>query len=422
MNLSDPTTFLEIQTDGTVQVQTMPIWETEGFQTKILVGLGVILVTAVVATIALAIPGANCVVVSICVGAAKGAVAGALQGFAFGFVQEGISSVLTGITTGEWKYNWNSALGKAADGFMSGAITGAIMGGISGGLNPQYCFEAGTPVATAAGPVAIENVAVGDQVWSYDYLSGESALKTVTGTSVRQTNELVKITADGETVVTTPRHPFYVVDNKEYNGYTAAKFLSVGDRILTSNGSAATVSFIESVETDEPVTVYNLSVEDNHSYYVGENELLVHNNGCGSNVVNKTNVADERANGVFAQLQNNSDDLLRAAQARDVHFDSHLFSSLNRVDGTNIMHDTKFLSDNIDDIFDTVNKVVNNNVATLTKASSHRLVYEFYNVGTIGSETLVNNAGTIMASNLRVVVEINNVGEITRLVTAFPFV
>lgn len=284
VNLTDTTTYLEIQADGSMKVTTMPAWETDGFQTKLMIGAGVILVTAVVATIAIMVPGLNCVVVSICVGAAKGAIAGALSGFAFGAVAGGAGELIGQVSSGkdiDWKKVGNAALNSAADGFASGAITGAIMGGISGGLNPKYCFEAGTPVATANGAVAIENIAVGDMVWSYDYKTGEKSLKPVTTTSVRETDKIISIEFGNETIVTTPEHPFFVVNDDQYHGYTAAKHLSVGDCIQTADGGYLEITAIEQQTLDEPITVYNFTVDDNHSYYVGENELLVHNVSCG---------------------------------------------------------------------------------------------------------------------------------------------
>lgn len=282
MNLEDSTTYLEIQADGSVDVKTMPVWETDGFATKLLIGAGVVLVTAVVATVAISIPGANCVVVSICVGAAKGAAIGAASGFAMGFVEPLVGIAIEGVATGNWDFSnyFNDALSAAADGFVSGAITGAILGGIQGGLNPTYCFEAGTPIATANGSVAIENIAVGDMVWSYDYKTGEKALKPIAAITVRETNQIVKINIRGEQIITTPEHPFYVVDDDLYEGYVAAKYLTTGDCILTANGNYLKVFSIWQENLDEPITVYNLSVNDNHSYYVGENELLVHNITC----------------------------------------------------------------------------------------------------------------------------------------------
>lgn len=288
LNLNDPTTYLEIQTDGSMKVSTMPAYETDGFKTKLLIGAGVILVTAVVATIAVMIPGANCIVVSICVGAAKGAISGALSGFAFGAISGAAGEFIGQVASGQdidWAKIGNASLNAAADGFATGAITGAIMGGISGGLNPKYCFEAGTQIATANGAVAIENIAVGDMVWSYDYLTGEKSLKPVTATSVRETDKVINIDIGGEQITTTPEHPFYVVNNDKYHGYVAAKYLSAGDCIQTSDGGYLEITSIQEQTLDESISVYNFTVDDNHSYYVGENELLVHNVSC--NEVNK---------------------------------------------------------------------------------------------------------------------------------------
>ena len=282
MNLEDTTTYLEIKKDGTIGVEKMPVWETDGFATKIMIGAGVILVTAVVATIAIAIPGANCVVVSICVGAAKGAALGAASGFAMGFVEPLVGIAINGVATGNWDFTgyFDKALSAAADGFVSGAITGAIAGGISGGINPKYCFEAGTLVSTRSGAVAIENVSVGDKVWSYDYKTGEKSLKPVTATTVRETNKIINMEIGGEQIVTTPEHPFYVVNNDKYDGYVAAKYLSVGDCVQTADGGYLPITSIKQETLDEPITVYNISVDENHCYYVGEQELLVHNISC----------------------------------------------------------------------------------------------------------------------------------------------
>lgn len=303
MNLADTTTYLEMQVDGSVKVETMPAYETDGFRTKLLIGAGVILVTAVVATVAIMIPGANCIVVSICVGAAKGAIGGALSGFAFGAVSGAAGEFIGQITSGQdidWSKIGNSALNSAADGFATGAITGAIMGGISGGLNPKYCFEAGTPVLAANGAVAIENIAVGDMVWSYDYKTGEKSLKPVTATSSRKTDKIISIGFDGETIVTTPEHPFYVVNDDNYYGYTSAKHLTVGDCIQTLDGGYATITSIENETLDEPIDVYNFTVDENHSYYVGDTQLLVHNsNGCSV-----PNTSQDKATAILDDLDN----------------------------------------------------------------------------------------------------------------------
>ena len=282
MNLPDTTQYLEIQADGRISVETIPAWQQDGFLTNIAIGAGVIAVTAVVATIAIAIPGANCVVVSICVGAAKGAATGALSGFAMGFIEPLVGIGIQGISTGNWNFNnyFNDALSAAARGFSAGAILGGITGGIQGGLKPTACFKAGTPVLTADGLVPIEDIKIGDMVWSYDHQTGETSLNAVLATSVRETNQTVLLEVGGDTIVTTPEHPFYVVHDDAYEGYVAARYLEVGDCILTADGGYQSITAITHEVLDEPIAVYNFTVEDDHSYYVGVSGVLVHNTSC----------------------------------------------------------------------------------------------------------------------------------------------
>lgn len=61
-------------------------------------------------------------------------------------------------------------------------------------------------------------------------------------------------------------------------GFVAASELAVGDEIMNSSGGTFAVKKIEFEEKHE--TVYNFHVEDYHTYYVGENSVLVHNK-CG---------------------------------------------------------------------------------------------------------------------------------------------
>lgn len=50
-----------------------------------------------------------------------------------------------------------------------------------------------------------------------------------------------------------------------------------GDELATANGHTATVDSVECIHHDEPVMVYNIAVCDDHTYFVGENSVLVHN-------------------------------------------------------------------------------------------------------------------------------------------------
>ena len=138
------------------------------------------------------------------------------------------------------------------------------------------CFIAGTMVFTAAGLVAIEKIKAGDIVISTDPDTFETAGKTVLETYVRQVDKLVHLTVNGEEIVTTVDHPFYV----QGKGFIDAGNLLVGDRLVSVNGEDLSVDDCYIEECDFPTTVYNFQVEDYHTYFVGENGVWVHNKNC----------------------------------------------------------------------------------------------------------------------------------------------
>ena len=78
---------------------------------------------------------------------------------------------------------------------------------------------------------------------------------------------------DGEEIVCTNEHPFYV----PVKGWTAACQLRAGDRLQLVNGEYVIVEQIQHEILESPVKVYNFEVEDFHTYYVGEESVLVHN-------------------------------------------------------------------------------------------------------------------------------------------------
>ena len=180
-------------------------------------------------------------------------------------------------------------LGKTADKYISGdasftweeikgdlfkvAMTGTSMWGSAKDFGTSYCFVAGTLVTTEDGQEPIEEIEVGDKVLSENELTGEVAVKTVTETYVNETDELIHIGVNGETISATPSHPFYV----DKLGWTLARSLRAGDILVLSNGELVTVEWVQHEILESPIKVYNFEVEDFHTYFVGENRVLVHN-------------------------------------------------------------------------------------------------------------------------------------------------
>ena len=145
------------------------------------------------------------------------------------------------------------------------------------------CFVAGTLVSTEDGDKPIEKIEAGDMVWAANPETGEVALKRVVQTFVNEAYELVHVTVDGEEIITTYEHPFYVAKNEAGRstnlgkGWVKAGELHVGDVLLLQDGRYATVKKLEVEQLTEPVTVYNFEVEDFHTYFVGVDRVLVHN-------------------------------------------------------------------------------------------------------------------------------------------------
>ena len=136
------------------------------------------------------------------------------------------------------------------------------------------CFVAGTKILAESGFKNIEDIKVGEKVWSVSELTGKKELKKVLKTVVNETDELYEITVGNEVIKATPKHRFYVVDK----GWVRAYNLKEGDYLINeSNISSQKIIKINLKKLTEPVKVYNLSIEDNHNYLVSENELLVHN-------------------------------------------------------------------------------------------------------------------------------------------------
>ncbi len=135
------------------------------------------------------------------------------------------------------------------------------------------CFVKGTLVSAKDGDIPIEDIEVGDLVYSENPETGEKGLKQVVRTFVNQTDELIHVFVENEEIITTPEHPFYVPQK----GWVSSIQLRAGDILLLQNGEYIVVEMIQHEILESPITVYNFEVADYHTYYVGNEGILVHN-------------------------------------------------------------------------------------------------------------------------------------------------
>jgi len=143
----------------------------------------------------------------------------------------------------------------------------------------QACFAAGTPILTLDGSAAIEDLRRGDLVLARSELDPNGPLVPCRVVQLFQSRaELVTLRVGGREVRTTAEHPFWV----EGRGWVSALKIQPGDRLLGADGRWTTVEAAATTGVLE--TVYNVEVEDYHTYFVGEAvwgfSVWAHNKTC----------------------------------------------------------------------------------------------------------------------------------------------
>ena len=174
-------------------------------------------------------------------------------------------------------------------------------------VHNKKCFIAGTKVMTENGLKSIEEIKAGDKVLSYNVKTGIKEYNKVINKYVYddETEDLYEIMINGEVLTSTGNHPFYININynkdfklydsskletknkyytpKYYDKYTRCetstdcwtqlKYLKVGNYLLGADGKYYRIESIEHYSINQ--SVYNLEVENNRNYYVGNSGYLV---------------------------------------------------------------------------------------------------------------------------------------------------
>ena len=139
-----------------------------------------------------------------------------------------------------------------------------------------FCsFSEETLVSTEDGLVPISDVDAGEYVLAYDEATEEIGYYPVTAVWVHTDPVIVELTIDGETIETTLEHPFYTDEGT----WIPADELQIGDEIRDAEWGTGTVDDIH--VTYQPQPMYNFTVAEAHTYFVGDEQWLVHNS-CGA--------------------------------------------------------------------------------------------------------------------------------------------
>jgi hypothetical protein len=150
------------------------------------------------------------------------------------------------------------------------------------------CFVAGTPMDLVGGSKPIEQVRDAetsgrqcDRIWSRDQFDpdGPIVARRVLRKFVR-VSPVLNLDVGGRRIGTTREHPFFA----EGRGWTPAGELRVGEQVLLKSGRWLRIDGV--ADSGRVETVYNLEVEDEHTYFVGSDEwgfaVWAHNAGYGN--------------------------------------------------------------------------------------------------------------------------------------------
>ncbi len=191
-----------------------------------------------------------------------------------------------------------------------------LTGAVSAGLLNEHVVVAGPdvvaglltepPHAVAASGLQTEPLTIGSTIFvdlpehgiSADFtvreirpcptpMAGDGYL--VTTKFIHENAEILNLRIEGsdEPIGTTASHPFWSEDRQQF---VAAGELRVGENLLLADDTTRHVESIALRPNRE--TVYNIEVDGEHVFYVGEDGVLVHNS-CGSRVYVIRNAANE---------------------------------------------------------------------------------------------------------------------------------
>ena len=224
---------------------------------------------------------------------------------------EVVGNIVGGAITGAVSNGAMSLIGGSSPGEVAeSALIGGTLGGLFGGISSLHiapeggepgpvkladcdcqtpnesigakanqgggCFVAGTLIATNRGLKPIEYISIGDSVWARQEYDHDVHLKEVTKVFQRVTKKIYVFSlTEDEKIESTPEHVFWVQDK----GWIEAELILISDTLFSRSGEKVGIYDI-TVEEYEYRAVYNFIVAENHTYYVSDTGILVHNNGC----------------------------------------------------------------------------------------------------------------------------------------------
>lgn len=177
------------------------------------------------------------------------------------------------------------------------AITGGL-GSYAGKKAGSPCnsFTADTVIHTENGLKEIALALVGEKVLAFNEKTGKEEYQPISQIFMNTDPELTILgisdpeSGQMEFITTTPEHPFYVSERSDGESrpkpeghpdlsekWVGAGHLKIGDKVKQADGTLGEVRYVNIIQ--ESRTMYNLEVEEAHTFFVGIQGWLVHNGG-----------------------------------------------------------------------------------------------------------------------------------------------
>ena len=170
--------------------------------------------------------------------------------------------------------------------------------------------------------------------------------KKVITTIQKVSNDFVNIKIEDNLIKATPNHLFRTTD-----GWKTAKELKVGEGIIDHNGDIKYVSEKKVVSYEKSQPIYNLEVEEYHTYYVSELGILVHNEYSideAIEIYNKEFKKSSLSDTSKIEVENKLKEVSKNGDVEEIkEYGDLIYYSLNRKDSlgkldiANILEETK---------------------------------------------------------------------------------
>ena len=194
-----------------------------------------------------------------------------------------------------------------------------------GKVGRDEVFSIANPVTGELPQTEIQDVKEGQRVATRNPETGKNEFKRVTRTFKKTATELVELklanAKTGEVVDTikgTPEHPFFV----EGGSMVPMGKLKAGTKVLVHTGPALIVKSIKRETKAQGVPVYNLEVEEDHTYFVGKSSAWVHNNTRSLSLDEAREIAQHA-------MQNHAGDFAGTFDVEDLAQDLVTWSKMN---------------------------------------------------------------------------------------------